>query len=59
MSGDSSMLSDDERPLAPRPQSNGQGPVRNGNVNGQQSDVAMSDGDDDIPLVRKLHSDSI
>jgi hypothetical protein len=31
----------------------------NGNANGQQSDVSMSDADDDVPLVRGCLLDSI
>ncbi|TEB37652.1 topoisomerase I [Coprinellus micaceus] len=50
MSGDSVMYSDDERPLALKP--NGQTPVTkpNGHINGQQGDVSMSDGEDEVPL---------
>ncbi|EAU91226.2 topoisomerase I [Coprinopsis cinerea okayama7 len=50
MSGDSQMLSDDERPLAPNTDANGQPPANgNGGLNGHLSDVSMSD-DDDVPL---------
>jgi hypothetical protein len=60
MSGDSAMFSDDERPLAPKPTANGSGLKNgNGNATGQQSDVSMSDADDDVPLVRGCLLDSI
>ncbi|KAF6762991.1 topoisomerase I [Ephemerocybe angulata] len=59
MSGDSSMFSDEEQPLAPKP--NGQAPAakRNGAINGQHSDVSMSDDEDDVPLsqVTRLKSE--
>ncbi|RXW24996.1 hypothetical protein EST38_g878 [Candolleomyces aberdarensis] len=63
MSGDSAMFSDDERPLAPKPTANGSGLKNgNGNANGQQSDVSMSDADDDVPLsqaTRKSRQDPL
>ncbi|KAF8893784.1 hypothetical protein BD779DRAFT_1503401 [Infundibulicybe gibba] len=51
MSGDTSMFSDDDRPLASKPAPNGKHANGNGHSNGQEKDYSMSE-DDDQPLSR-------